>query len=541
MRRNRFLFIFLILAGSVALLSFRAPQQSKAEALPADRLGSVNFPSSCSPEAQPVIVKGVALLHSFQYQQAEQTFADAAKQDPNCAMSYWGQALSLYHALWEFPSDEKLKKGREELEKATALKPPTAREREYIAAAASFFSAASSIPHRARVQAYSASMATLHAHFPQDAEAAEFYALTLVALASDDVDAAANRAEAIEILVPILRENRHNPGAAHYLIHATDTPELASQGLDAARAYAAIAPDSSHALHMPSHIFVRLGLWQEAINSNLAAAAAAAQATELHLSDAHYQTHAMDFLQYAYLQSGQESAARRVAEDVKNVHGLTTEQAADHQSRFACRDAMELHRWNEAAGLPVPDVRAQWKDTVYLARTIGAARSADIAGAKANFEKLSEAIAAREAEQKKDGYQIHEGESIDSREARAWLAFAEGKSDEAVKIMRAAAERQESEGVDSVSVPAREMLADLLLELKRPSDALAEYEVALKLSPNRFDGLYGAARAAQLAGRADDSQAYYAQLVKVSAPAADRPELQEARNLAVTGPGRPAQ
>lgn len=527
------------------LLSFRVPHHEQAAAgsnsSSTDRLGSVDFPTSCTPEAQPVVVKGVALLDSFQYQQAEQIFADAAKKDPNCAMAYWGQALSLYHQLWEFPSEEKLKKGREELEKAAALKPSTVREREYIAAAAAFFSGDSSIAHRAHVQAYSAAMGKLHADFPNDAEAAEFFALSLVALAEDDVDAAVNRAKAIAILAPILRANRQNPGAAHYLIHATDTPDLASQGLEAARAYAAIAPDSSHALHMPSHIFVRLGLWQEVIDSNLAAAASAARATDMHLSEPHYQTHAMDFLQYAYLQSGQEGAARRLAEEVKGVHGLTAENAADHETIFACRDALELHRWKEAAALPVPQMRLEWQDTVYKARTIGAARSGDAAGAKANFDKLTEAIAAREAEQKKDGYRIPEGESLDSREARAWVAFAEGKADEAVKIIRAAAERQESEGVDSISMPAREMLADLLLELKRPTEALAEYKASLKLSPNRFDGLLGAARAAQMAGQSDESQSYYGQLVKASAPTADRPELQEARNIAAAGPARPAQ
>ena len=422
-------------------------------------------------------------------------------------------------------------KGRDELEKAQHLKPPTNREREYIQAAEAIFDGNSSLSHEAHARAYSSAMAKLHADFPDDGEAAEFFALSLITLAQDDVDAASNRAKAIAILAPILRANPQNPGAAHYLIHAADTPELSPQGLEAARAYARIAPDSSHALHMPSHIFVRLGLWQEAIDSNLAAAASAAQAIDMHLSDAHYQTHAMDFLQYAYLQSGQEAAARRLVEDVKSVHRLTPEQVADQESIFACRVAIELHRWKEAADLPIPQVRLSYQDTVYRVRTIGSARIGDVAAAKINFDKLTETIVAREADMKKDGYRIPEGESIDSREARAWLAFAEGKTGEAVKVLRSAAERQESEGVDSLSIPAREMLADMLLELHHPAEALAEYKAALKISPNRFDGLYGAARSAEMAGNAAEAQGYFARLVEISAPTADRPELRDARNF----------
>lgn len=535
--RLRWIAVPLVATVLACCASVRAEKHGRA-AGQTNRLGSVNFPTSCTKEAQAVVVTGVALLHSFQYRQSEQTFAEAATIDPNCAMAQWGQAISLYQQLWEFPSEEKINKAREELNKAEELKAPTARERAYIAAANAFYEGDASLSHRAHVQAYSAVMARLHADFPDDNEGAEFYALSLVALASDNVDEAANRAKAIAILAPILRANPRNPGAAHYLIHAADTPELASQGLEAARAYAQIAPDSSHALHMPSHIFVRLGLWQETIDSNLASAESAARGIDMHLSEPHYQTHAMDFLQYAYLQSGQESAARRLTEEVKAVHGMTAENAADHATTFACRAALELHRWKEAAALPVPEMRLEWQDTIYKVRTIGAARSGDAAAAKADFEKLTEAIAAREVQQKKDGYRVPEGESLDSREARAWLTFVEGKPDEAVKILRGAAERQESEGVDSLSIPAREMLADMLLELKRSNEALVEYRAALKISPNRFDSLYGAAQAARLAGQAKDSQDYLARLLAVAAPGADRPELREARSGAAAGGAR---
>jgi hypothetical protein len=494
-----------------------------------DQLGRVTFPTSCSSVVQGTIEKGVALLHSFQYQQAEQVFTDASKQDSGCAMAYWGKAMSRYHQLWDFPDAETFEKGREDLDRARKIRATTDREREYIAAAATLYQDNSKLSHNDRRSAYSAAMMSLHAHYPNDTEASEFYALSLISLAMDRVDDLPNRRKAIAILDPILRNEPNSPGAAHYLIHAADTPELAPQGLEAARAYAKIAPDSSHALHMPSHIFVRLGLWQETIDSNIAASASAAKATEMHMSDAQYQTHAMDFLDYAYLQSGQEAKARKLVEEIRAVPGLSAEDASDQQAIFEARNAIELHQWKEAAALPVPAIKLAWQDTTYWARAIGKARSGDAAGARKDTEKLAECVAAREADQKQKGYTVPASEGTDLREAKAWLAYAEGKPGEAIALLRAAAERQESEHIDSMIMPAREMLADLLIELKRPSDALPEYKSVLDRAPNRFDALYGAARAAQLAGNASEAQKYFTRLVAISAPTADRPELQEAR------------
>jgi len=500
-----------------------------AAALAASQFGKVSFPTSCAAAVQGTIEKGVALLHSFQYQQAEQTFAEAAKQDPQCAMALWGKVLSANHQLWDFPDADALKKGHEELERAEKLGAATPREREYIAAAAAFYRDDAKLSHNDRRLAYIAAMRDLHAHYPADTEAAEFYALSFVALAMDGEDDLANRKRAIAILEPILRDEPNSPGAAHYLIHAADTPELAEQGLVAARAYARIAPDSSHALHMPSHIFVRLGLWQETIDSNLAASASAAHATEMHVSDAHYQTHAMDFLGYAYLQSGQEAKARQLVEELKKVRGLSADDLADQQALFEARNALELHRWKEAASLAVPAVKLRWQDTTYLVRAIGAARSGDVEGARKDAEKLAECVAARDAQSRKKGYKVLTEEATDRREAEAWLAYAEGRPEDAIVKLRAAARRQESEHLDSLQMPAREMLADLYVELKRPAEALAEYKAVLAESLNRFDALYGAARAAELAGQSGDAQGYFKQLVAVCAPAADRPELQEAR------------
>lgn len=495
-----------------------------------DQLGKVDFPTSCSSKVQPAIEKGVALLHSFQYQQAKQVFTEAATQEPACAMAEWGEAMSLYHQLWDFPGDETLAEGRRYTDQAQKSSQLTSCERAYLAATAAFYQDNSKLDHSARWRAYLAAMEKLHQNFPGDAEGGEFYALSLISDPADAGDDTANREKAVAILDRLFRAEPNNPGAAHYLIHATDTPDLAPKGLDAARAYAKIAPDSSHALHMPSHIFVRLGLWQETIDSNIAASASAARATEMHLSDPHYQIHALDFLDYAYIQTGQETKARQLVEDLHGVPGMAEmKNMADEMAYFAARNTLELHHWKEAATLPIPDVKLAWQDTTYRARAIGAARIGDVEGARKATAKLAEAVAAREAEQKQKGYYIPEGESIDQREAEGWLAYAEGKPDEAVRILRSAADRQKARSLDSIAIPAREMLADLLVELKRPAEAAEEYQIVLKNSPNRFNALYGAAHAAQLAGKARDAQGYYAKLVEISAPTADRPELQEAR------------
>jgi tetratricopeptide (TPR) repeat protein len=491
------------------------------------QLGSVNFSTSCAAQAQPTVEKGVALLHSFQYQQAEATFDEATKQDPECAIAYWGKAMSLYHELWDFPDAETLAKGRgfvHEGEKPGGKMPV---ERDYIAAAAAFYADAK-LTHKARVEAYSRAMEKVYKDSPENPDAAAFYALSLVNLAGYQ-DELVNRKKAIAILEPMFEQHPDNPGLAHYLIHATDTPELAPEGLAAARSYAKIAPDSSHALHMPSHIFTRLGLWQESIDSNIAAAAAAKKATEAHEADANYQLHAMDFLNYAYLQSGQEAGARQVLAELKNVPGASAEDLAEHEGWFASRNALELHRWKEAAALTIPNAKLSGQESTWFVRAVGAARNGDPSAARADLKKLEEATSAERSESMHMGYSAGSGQSVDEQEAEAWIEFAEGKTEQAVKTMRAAADRQDSGGVDSLAMPAREMLGDMLAELKRPGDALEAYRASLKESPNRFDGLWGAAQTAEAAGDSQAAKEYYSKLVDACGPGADRPELQEAR------------
>jgi hypothetical protein len=526
---------FSIAGVLAALLSFLVVLHAWANARPpasgssVEQVGQVNFSNSCTPAVEASIDKGVALLHSFQYEEARQAFSTASQQDAHCAIAAWGSAMALYHQLWDFPNLATLANGRKQIEKAETLSANTNREREYIAAAAAFYQDDEKLTHNQRRQVYSAASERLYRDNPNDVDAGAFYALSLVALAQDGVDELANRKKAIAILNPLFAKQPDNPGVAHYLIHAADTPELAPEGLAAARAYAKIAPDSSHALHMPSHIFRRLGLWQEMIDSNIAAIAAAAEATQAHRGDASYQFHPMDFLDYAYLQSGQEAKARSLVGEVKSVPGAMAEDIADHEAMFAARNAIELNRWTEAASLSIPHVRLIWQDTTYWARTIGRARSDDWKGAREDLNKLIEIVEARQKHEKDLGNEVAAGEPVDQSEAEGWVAFAEGKSDEAVKKLRAAADREDSEQEEPFAAPAREMLADLLRELKQPSEALAEYRIVLNDYPNRFDALYGAAHAAESAGNAKAAHQYYATLVAVSAPTADRPELREAR------------
>src|SRR5258707_5302504 len=525
---SRFISAFALF---ISILTFH-PTTLRADTLsaaPPDQLGNVNFPTSCTAEVQPTIEKGVALLHSFQYKESEKTFAAAATREPKCAIAHWGKAMALFHQIWDFPDHKPLKEGRKDIEKAQKLRSDNPRQQGFINAAAAFYQKKSKMTHAERTQAYSSALEKLHAQSPGDVEISAFYALSLVSLADEDVDTDANLKKAISILDPLFQQHPDHPGVAHYLIHATDRPEFAAQGREAARRYAAIAPDSAHALHMPSHIFVRLGLWQDSITSNIAATASAAHAAEMHQAEFHYQTHAIDFLSYSYLQSGQEAKARELIEHTSHVVGASDEDKGDHRAYLAARTALELHRWKEAAALPLPAIRKNWSDTTYWARAIGAARSGDVPGAESDVKELTQLVAEREKRSKKSGYTVSTEKATDLREAEAWLALAKGKSDEALQELRAAADRQDKNGGESVGIPAREMLADMLLELKRPAEAIAEYKTVLKNSPNRFDGLLGAARSAQASGDTGGAQSFYAKLAEICGAGADRPELAEAK------------
>jgi Tfp pilus assembly protein PilF len=515
MSRFKFLLIFLVAISTAAL------GQSEASSVPssAPGLGQVSFPISCKAEVRPVFERGVALLHSFQYAAAEKSFNDVSSNDPQCAMAYWGLAMTVYHPLWEGANDKALTKGRQYLEKARAIGTADQREREYIDALWTFYT------HQGdkRLIDYSSAMAEICKHYPQDGEAQAFYALSLLALPQkgDDLE---TRKQAIAILNKLSAAQPEHPGAVHYLIHAADTPELASEGLEAARRYAKIAPDSSHALHMPSHIFVRLGLWQESIDSNQAAALAAAEATKNHLGEAHYQFHAMDFLDYSYLQIGEEGKARQIVADLDKVPGRSAEVTTNIRVNFTTRNALELHRWKDALAL-APEGDAFDQELIFMTRAIAAARTGEIKLAQENLKSLKKAAVAEKKRDKRwEGFRRDVAES--------WLDFARGKQEKALKKMRVAADLQDRDDPGPFSVSAREMLADMLLEAHRPDQALREYEAVLKLVPNRFNALYGAARAAETAGDSGKAKEYFSRLRENCPAQADREELQHVKVVA---------
>ena len=527
--RTRRVIGMAVLGAAVGGSAFANRTGQEAARADGGHLGKVDFKTSCSAKAQPALEKGLALLHSFQYQQAEQTFSEAASGDAKCAMAYWGKAMSRYEQLWDLTDKKNLKQGRQEIEQAKRFYPGTSKEQGLLTAAGAYFQKSSKMTYKQRSKAYSGALEKLHAQMPDDVEVGSFYALSLVALAEQEEDGLENQKRAIAILQPLFEKYPDHPGVAHYLIHAADRPELAPQGLAAARRYAAIAPDSPHALHMPSHIFVLLGLWQDSIDSNIAAAASAARLATEHQAESHYQTHAMHFLNYSYLQSGQEAKSREVIGHMDHVVGAEDASKAEFRTFLEAQTALELHRWKQAAALEDPPVRVDQKDAARWARSIGAARSGEVPEAEAAVKALRESVAARQDRARKAGYNVPTEKATDLGEAEAWLAFAKGNTEDALKEMRLAAEHQEKNGGESVSIPAREMLADMLMEAKKPQEALQEYRVVLKNAPNRFDGLLGAARAAQASGDASGAQSFYGKLTELCPAGADRPELAEAK------------
>ena len=501
-----------------------------------EKLGKVNFPVSCDAAVQPQFNRAVAMLHSFWYEKAIEEFAAIAKKDPACSMAYWGIAMALYHPIWEAPGPAALKQGSEAVAKAKLAVPKTARERDYITAIETFYKDSDKMDHRTRALAYEKAMGQLHARYPDDREAAIFYALALQGSASPTDKTYTNQKKAGAILEKIFAEQPNHPGVAHYIIHAYDYPPLAGQALNAARSYAKIAPDSPHALHMPSHIFTRLGLWQESIESNLASEAAAqkykAPGNELH---------AKDYLVYAYLQGAQDRAAKNVIEaappplqeDPQYFNGLYA------TGTMAPRYAVERHQWAEAAALTIPPNifpggRYAWAEAnIHFARALGASHIGDTDSAKKELQQLE---SLRDTlVQTNEKYWADQVE-IQREVATARVTLAEGNQQEALQQMRHAAEHEDSTDKHPVTpgviLPARELLGEMLLELKEPAEALVEFEGTLRTAPNRYNALSGAARAAKLSGNNEKAKAYYAKLLTICDHAdGDRPELRDARSF----------
>ncbi len=462
-----------------------------------EKLGTVSFSNTCVPAVQSPFNRAVALLHSFTFPDAEKGFQDVLAVDPNCAMAHWGIAMSLYHELWEAPGTADLARGSVELAQAEKMK-ASPREHEYISALATYYRDSDKFSPMARAEAYSDGMERVAHDNPNDSEAQIFYALSLIATASPMDKAHPNQKRAIAILEPLYKKYPDHPGLAHYIIHACDSTEMAREGLQAARDYSKIAPSAPHALHMPSHIFTRLGYWDDSIQSNLASRAAARQH-----GDIGEELHAMDYLTYAYLQRGRDADAAKVVADLRTKEGV---DPGDFKMGYAgiampVRYAIERRQWADAAKIaPIDGAAPHIASIAHWARALGLARSGHPDAADAEI-----AILQQLNQKAKNGSpfwatQVH----VQLLEAQAWAASARGKNDEAVQLLRFAADEEDSVEKLPVTpgpiVPAREQLGDLLLSLKRPKEALTEFEASLVQAPGRRGALTGAAEASEMAG-----------------------------------------
>jgi tetratricopeptide (TPR) repeat protein len=490
-----------LLALQFALAATVSAQHEHASHPAPEVLGAVIFPTTCEKSVQPAFERALALLHSFAYTDAEAGFRAVATADPKCAIAHWGVAMSLFHQLWDNPGPQDLAKGAAELAQARTLDTGSPRERAFIAAAAVYFTDDGKSPHAVRAKAYEQAMAEVATRFPDDAEAQIFHALALIAIAPPTDRTHAYQKRAADILEPLYHRYPQHPGLAHYLIHAYDSAELAPRGLAAARAYAKIAPSAPHALHMPSHVFTRLGDWNDSIASNKAARAAA-RAT----GDVGEELHAMDYLTYAYLQLGRDADAKRVVDDAASLHGLAAGKFKIGYAANAMptRYAIERRQWKDATTLqPLPDSEPHVAAIVYWARAVGASRSAHPDDADADIARIDACIAKLDAAGNTYWATLTR---VLADSARAWQFHARGNDDEAIALLRKAADSEDASEKLPVTpgpiVPAREQLGDLLLETGHPADALREFRTALKDAPGRRGALNGAAQASRSSGQA---------------------------------------
>ncbi|NBW11052.1 MAG: hypothetical protein EBR82_23775 [Caulobacteraceae bacterium] len=512
-----------------------------------ERLGSVSFETSCGAAAQPRFDRAVALMHSFQFGPAIAGYRSVLEADPDCAMAWWGIALSSWsNPFAGFKSPAQLAQGLNAVTAARALGTGTPREKAYIEAVALLYVDADRLDQSSRALAYEEAMARVAADWPADDEASIFYALALAAAADPADKTYAKQLKAGAILEGLFARYPDHPGLAHYIIHAYDEPALASRAAEAARRYGAIAPSTPHALHMPSHTFTRIGDWQASIDTNIASAASARAAGQP--AD---ELHASDYMIYGYLQTGQDEAAARLAEtaaqafarfDPAAANGAAPASAAYYaRAAIPARYALERRDWAQAAALELVPSRFPYADSItWFAKGLGAAHLNDGAGARAAIGSLDE-IHDRLSGQG-ETYWAQQTD-IQRRAVTATLAFAEGYVPEALAGMRAAADLEDSTQLASVTpgalAPAREMLGQMLLEQHRPTEALEAFEASLVQEPNRFWSLYGAAEAATQAGDAVKARAYFRQLVAMS-PRADQPGRPELIRARAQAGGEPA-
>jgi tetratricopeptide (TPR) repeat protein len=508
---------------AMALTAGANGQQSRQQE---EKLGKVSFLTSCDSKVQDEFDRGVAMLHSYWFLIARRTFEGILQRDPTCAMAYWGVAMDyLGNTLAATPTRAEAQAAWEALEKARMTGAKTERERGFIEALSAYFRDFDNTPVDTRLAAYNAAMERMAQQYPDDYEVQAYYALTLQAAAKKTDLTYANQIKSAAILEKLFEQNPQHPGVTHYLIHAYDFAPLADKGVASARRYAGIAPAVPHARHMPSHIYSMVGLWEESIVSNSSA---------LEIQPDYY--HAADFAVYAHLQLGQDVKAKALTEK-----SLATADRGDRPINFVnftakaampARYVLDRGDWAGAAALPLKPSQYPMADSLtHFTRGLGMARTGDVAGAKAEVEAMKALRAA--LERVNDSYWADRSEE-QMLAVLAWVALKEGARDQAMKLMRAAAENEDNSlkhvAMENRLYPLRELYGDLLLEIGQPAAALAEYETALKATPNRYRGILGVARAAAATGDNARAVAYYGKLIDLAKNAdVERPEVQEAK------------
>src|SRR5712671_3721732 len=523
---------FAIAAATAAGFSFAQPAFGQAGD---EKLGIVHFETSCTPDAQKLFDRGMLYQHSFWYRASQRVFEDVLKADPECGMAHWGTALSLLWNPHVPPPAKNLAEGAAALAQAKSVGAKTQRERDYIDALSAMYANYDQVDHRTRMQAYAKAMEQLAQRYPNDDEAQIYYALALNTSASPADKSYANQLKGAAILEPIAKRQPRHPGVAHYLIHLYDYPPIAEKGLDAARRYAKVAPAAAHAQHMPSHIFTRVGYWKESIASNVESSDVARKGKE-----GHDQLHAMDYLVYAYLQLGQDKEAAAVIDEMNAVSGFAETFIAGPYALAAspARYAVERGDWKAAAALPVrPSSLAHVQAVTHFARALGGARSGNPEAANADIAKLAELRdRLRDA---KDAYWSQQVD-IQWQVATAWVLYAEGKYDDALKAMSAAADAEDKTEkhpvTPGVPIPARELYGTMLLERGMAKEALGAFEATLRKEPNRLGATLGAGAAAEKAGDSAKARTHYAEAVALAENADPvRPAIAHARAVAAQG------
>jgi len=520
----------LVAAGLAALIGACGTAQQTPAPTPPEQLGTVHFPTSCSPAVEKEFDRAMTLLHSFWAKDAIEGFIDVARRDPGCAIAYWGIAMAVQQnpLTGQAPNANATQDALTGLDRAKTIVAKTQRERDYLAAIDLIYRDADKTEFRARRLAYERAMEALSQRYPEDTEAAIFYALSLDMTAQLTDRTYANQLKAAAILEKVLKQQPEHPGVAHYLIHSYDYPSIAERGLPAAKLYAQIAPNHPHALHMPSHIFTRRGMWQDSIETNLRSAAAAKAE-----GNGQEQAHAMDYLVHAYLQLGEDEDAKRVVAESASIK-VNPAIFIGHYALAAmpARFAMERRAWAEAIAIEPRTTPFLFPDALtHFARGLGYARTGDAASARKEESRLAQ---LRDGlAQQKNTYWSNQVE-IQRLAVNGWIALAQGAQGDALKAMRASADLEDSMEKHIVTpgpvVPARELLGEMLLEARQPAEALKAFEASAQREPNRYRGVYGAAQAAALSGDRDKARTYYAKFVALTEKAdRARPELELAK------------